>query len=366
MSDAVRPVVDNWDDIRFHPASALKHLLANMKISYLELERRIESLCDKSPMSKIDRRKLKDLVQLVDDGLDREKDVALSLRQLMALDAFLSQHGEGLGDKPIFERPALLRSIAECGRVTITLGAYPHDPEKRNELNLWDVRAMTELFRAMEKLKPGLDVEFQDLRFGRELPCRPPFLDDAGPSVICLGSPRACYAAELMLADMLKLKAFTNESEPGSPLRFIWSPKASRPHPSAFRGEAKDIAGLDKKLAKDIAADRTWGAIQIADKLFPVHGSPKGAELTTSHGIVITQRRPSGRIWAVIAGASGPATHACAKAVEENLTEPSPEGKRNDTRARWNIVECTIQQDANLLGDPRRVISHRVVEHGMF
>ncbi len=366
MLDAIRPEIDNWDDLRFHPAAALKRLLANTKISYLELERRIEKLCDNTPMSKIDRRKLKDLVQLVDDGLDRQKDVALSLRQLMALDAFLTQHGEGLGDKPIFERPALLRSIAECGRVTITLGAYPRDPEKRNELNLWDVRAMTRLFRAMEKLKLGTGVEFQDLRFGEELPCRPPFLDGAGPSVICLGSPRACYAAEFMLADMLGQSAFSNESEPGSPLRFIWSPKASRPHPSAFRADAEDIAGLDKKLAGDIKAGRAWGALQIADKLFPVHRSPKGAELTTSHGIVLTQRQPSGRIWAVVAGASGPATHACAKAVEENLTGPPPEWQEDRAPARWDIVECTIQKNANRLGDPRTVVSHRVVEHGMF
>ena len=365
MSDSIRPEIDNWDAIRFHPAAALKRLLANTKISYLELERRIEELCDNTPMSKIDRRKLRDLVRLVDDGLDRQKDVALSLRQLMALDAFLTQHGEGLGDKPIFERPTLLRSIADCGRVMITLGAYPRDPDKRNELNLWDVRAMTRLFRAMEKLKPGTDVEFQDLRFGKALPCRPPFLDEAGPSVICLGSPRACYAAEFMLAVMLRQEAFSKGPNPGSPLRFIWSPKASRPHPSAFRAEAADIAKLDKGLAKEIKAGRVWAAVQIAGKLFAVPRSPEGAELVTSHGIVLTQRQPSGRIWAVVAGASGPATHACAKAIEDNLTEPPPETQGGRAPARWDVVECTIRMDANRLGDPRTVISHRVVEHGL-
>ncbi len=343
--------MDNFNEMTFFPAKVLKALREHN--SFLALETKIADA--NRDGQTVDRRKLKRLV-------DGEEGVSLTVKELKALDAFLTPLGEGLADKPIFVKPAPLRSIAEKGRVRIAIGAYPCQPEECSELNRWDVRAMAVLFQAIEKSRPRTPVGFEDMRFKKELPKPPPFLDEEGPSVCCIGSPRSCYAAEFMLARMLGVTEFSETSVDHVPFRFIWSPKATRPHPSAFRVEAEQISALDKQLAADIKADRAWGALEIGDKLYPVRGANKKDRIWTAHGIVLSQTRPGGQAWMVIAGMTGPATFACAETVAEDRAGAVPTLQNGQGRIRWDVVECTVQKD----GDQQEVTSHRVVDCGWF
>ena len=343
--------MNKFKEMTFLPAEVLKTLSRQYK--FLTLENMIAEANWNGKT--IDRRKIKRLV--ADD-----EDVSLTVTELKALEAFLAPLGEGLADKPIFTKPAALRSIAEKGRVTIAIGAYPCVPDERSELNRWDVRAMALLFQGIEKSRRRTPVSVEDMRFTSKLPKPPPFLDDEGPSVCCIGSPRSCYAAEFMLARMLGVKEFREASAHHVPVRFVWSPKASRPHTSAFRAEADQISALDKQLAADIKADRAWGALEIRNKLYPVRRQNKKDRIWTAHGIVLSQTRPRGQAWMVIAGMTGPATFACAETVAEDRAGAVPTLQNGQGRIRWDVVECTVQRDA----DQQEVTSHRVVDCGWF
>jgi hypothetical protein len=343
--------LDNFREMTFMPATVLKAL--SEYHSYLALEKKIANANQDGKT--IDRRKLRRLVAGAEN-------VSLTVEELKALDAFFTPLGEGLADKPIFAKPAPLRSIAEKGRVTIAIGAYPCKPEERNELNRWDVRAMAVVLQAIEKSRPGTPVGVEDMRFTDGLPRPPPFLDEEGPSVCCIGSPRSCYAAEFMLARMLGVTEFSEASVDHVPFRFIWSPKATRPYPSAFRAEAEQICALDNQLAADIKADRAWGALEIRDMLYPVRRQNKKGRIWTAHGIVLSQTRPGGQAWMVIAGMSGPATFACAAIVAADRAGAVPTLQTGQGSIRWDVVECTVQGD----GDQQDVTSQRVVNCGWF
>lgn len=343
--------MDNFKEMTFMPATVLKALCEHH--SFLGLEKRIKSA--NRDGKTIDRRKLRRLVAGAED-------VSLTVAELMALDAFLTPLGAGLADKPIFAKPTPLRSIAEKGRVTIAIGAYPCEHEERNALNRWDVRAMAVLLQAIEKSRPGTPVGVEDMRFTAGLPKPPPFLDEAGPSVCCIGSPRSCYAAEFMLARMLGVTEFSGAAVDDVPFRFIWSPKATRPHPSAFRVEAEQISALDTQLAADILADRAWGALEVRHTLYPVRRRNKKGSIWTAHGIVLSQTRPGGQAWMVIAGLSGPATFACAAIVAADRAGAVPTLQTGQGSVRWDVVQCIVQGD----GDQQEVISPRVINCGWF
>ena len=63
----------------------------------------------------IDRRKLKRLTEGVD--------VSIRLKELVALDAYLGRLGEGLSEKPLFDRPGILEALGHSGEVLIFFGA---------------------------------------------------------------------------------------------------------------------------------------------------------------------------------------------------------------------------------------------------
>lgn len=343
--------MDNFKDLTFTPGRILKAMSADC--SFLGLQEKIKAANQGGKT--IDRRKLRRLVA-------GDEDVSLTVEELKALDAFLTPLGEGLADKPIFSKPAALRSLAEKGRVTIAIGAYSCEDEERNALNDWDVLALVELNQAIKKSRPGTRVGVENMRFTEGLPKPPPFLDEAGPSVCCIGSPRSCYAAEFMLARMLGVTEFSGAAVDDVPFRFIWSPLATRPHPSAFRVEAEQISALDAELAADIQANNAWGALQIRHTLYPVRRRNKKGNIWTAHGIILSQARPGGQAWMVIAGLSGPATFACAAIVAADRAGAVPTLQTGQGSVRWDVVECIVKGDR----DQQEVISPRVVDCGWF
>ena len=72
----------------------------------------------------IDRRKLKSLIE--------GEDVALRISELLALNEFLRPLGEGLSTKPLIQESAILPSLSRSERVTMLLGSYPRDEDRRN------------------------------------------------------------------------------------------------------------------------------------------------------------------------------------------------------------------------------------------
>lgn len=340
------------------PLRFVKVLIEQLaELSFAELARRILEANGNDPRRRIDRRKLRKLV----DG----EDVPLSTRELAALDAYLTTLGESLADKPLFEKPDPIRSLADKGCVAFVLGSYPRDKVQRNDVSRWDVRAMANLLGGLQQRRPGTKVDIQDVLFQEELPRSLPVLAAPGPSVCGIGSPRACYASELMLAAMLGVKPFNPDLAENVPIRFVWTGSAPCPYPSSFRVGADRIRDLDAPLARHILDGKLWGALQIGDTVYP-DWHREGDDKWTSHSMAMVQERPAGKVWMVIAGLSGPDTDAAAIAVVEGLTGAVPPTRHGRSPVGWDVVESTVVRRKGGHGDAREVVAQRVVAHGEF
>ena len=180
----------------------------------------------------------------------------------------------------------------------------------------------------------------------------------------CIGSPRSCPAAELMLASMFKVKPFRKPTS-SLPFHFIWSPKTLKFHTSAFALDAEDIEAENHKLAKEILEEKAW-ALKVADILYEVHRV--GRKEWSVYGVVAAQRRAGGRVWVVVAGLSGPATYASALAVASQKTGSLPEIPEHGGRSEvlWALVEATVRQGPETYGDNREVVGVEVLETRTF
>lgn len=347
-------MADKRDVPVFRLRKVLREQMEGRK-NYSRLAKRIKDANEGVPGREVDRRKLKRLLE--------GDDVALSLNELIALDAFLTPLGEGLADKPLFERPATIRSLVTKGQVTIVLGAYARTEDRRNDLSRWDVRSMAHLLSTIETLKPGTHVDIRDVLSEGRKPERPPYLAESGPSVCCVGSPRASHATEIMLAEMFGVKPFGENQLVRAPIRFIWSQNIKSRLPSSFRVASDEIRDADPELADAIDSETARGALQVNGRLY-LDWSGTGRKSWTSHGIVVVQTRAEGQVWMVCAGVTGPSTYASTVAVACELTGTAPEPRAGHSPIRWDIVQCTVETDPELNGDKRVVTSRQVVDQG--
>jgi hypothetical protein len=189
-------------------------------------------------------------------------------------------------------------------------------------------------------------------------------LRDRGSSVCGIGSPRACYAAELMLAEMLRTRPGGCVATADSDLAFWWCPLAPTPFPSAFRATIAELKRLDSALANDLHGNRVWGVLKVKDQLFVLRRTWTDTTWT-AHGVVFVQRRPNNRTWMVIAGLSGPATFGAALAVSDDQTGGAPTDLGAGVGVRWDVVEVTVNQEVGGQGDPRSVADQRIVSRGV-
>jgi hypothetical protein len=347
-------MADKRDVPIFRLRKVLREQMQGRK-NYSRLAKRIKDANEGAPGQEVDRRKLKRLLE--------GDDVALSLNELIALDAFLTPLGEGLADKPLFERPATIRSLVDKNQVTIVLGAYARTEDRRNDLSRWDVRSMAHLLSTIETLKPGTHVDIRDVLSEGRKPEPLPYLAESGPSVCCIGSPRASHATEIMLAEMFGVKPFGENQLVRAPIRFIWSQNIKSRLPSSFRVASDEIRDADPQLADAIDSEKARGTLQVNEKLYP-DWSGTGRTTWRSHGIVAVQARAGGQVWMVCAGVTGPSTYASTVAVACELTGTVPEARSGHSPVRWDIVECTVETDPELNGDKRVVTSRRVVNQG--
>src|SRR5262249_49532335 len=142
----------------------------------------------------------------------------------------------------LYATPSALQEIASHGTVGFVLGSQPDKEARRIDLSRWDILSMRELLNQLYRLGQPLQVQFEDVIYrGREaemfrkpaVPKNEVWFHDLqsehGPSVLCLGSPKANHCAEVMLAEMLGVEPFRPwSSTKPRPFGFVWSHGDSR------------------------------------------------------------------------------------------------------------------------------------------
>src|SRR5262245_11635485 len=171
--------------------------LERLQNNMIALERDINKAAGRHA---IHRRKLKDFLRT-------SKDVSLRLSELEAFDDYLSEHGEGLAFVPIFERPALLPTLAAQKVVHFLVGA--RSIKKILNVSHLDTDAFGAIGQALNNPRPVASVlevvlldapqRERDLLIERTL--------QAAEGVVVIGSPVSNPAAERMLQLMTGYRA---------------------------------------------------------------------------------------------------------------------------------------------------------------
>ena len=269
----------------------------------------------KEPEHSIDRRKLKAIVE--------DKQFVLNVWELEAFDVYLDAFGMGLSYRPILRRPSILETLTESRHVVFLIGAKRHDTGY--DLSLWDFKAMAEIQRLVNNFTPFVrfDVEPIVLPESRRVDGEieklkdRTFFQEAGPSLVILGSPRANLAAELAIRMMAapqmppqKVKELED-----APFRFVWSRNTALR--SCVAIEPEKLGRDHPKLARK-AESQQW-TLRIGDADHTA--SARRASPMTTYGVFLAQRRTRGQVWMVLSGLSGPATLGCAE-IARRINRP--------------------------------------------
>jgi len=299
----------------------------------------------------IDRRKLKKLVET-------PAQATLSLGEMIALDHYLRPFDEGLSRRPILASPNLLETLAGSGDVTFLLGSKLRD--ERLEISHWDVKSLAEILRGINSFSPAMRCDIEEVRRGdttkqaRELVGEAGWmrlLDDDGPSLVCLGSPRACHAAEIMLARMTGFDPFVETPLLGDgrpPFHFIWRAMKFQ---SAFAVAPDTLASIAAGAARAVRKKDMYAALVFrpATAKEPVvhEASYERIGQSRTFGVVAAQRRSSGRIWIVIAGLSGAATYGGALLVDSIGSSLPARDPDRESELLCVATRTIVERDAN-------------------
>ncbi|MBN2506038.1 MAG: hypothetical protein JXQ71_05030 [Verrucomicrobia bacterium] len=302
----------------------------------------------------VSRHKLKQIAE-------EDENVVLKLWELRALDRYLTSLdcGLSLADKPIFEKLGILEALKESGPICFILGSRANLKQHVHELRRWDCRAMAVLMHDMGKQLGHVNFDFEDIpgnsSIKRLVSSSHPLLGRQGPSLISIGSTRACLATEILLARMFNQKPFgyTSPRAAPPPFSFVWSPNVRPSFPSGFSLTAANFAArLPGKLAREIRRNQAW-ALMVGSRGYRVGWHH---QTTTMYGIVAAQRRQDGKIYLVVAGISGPATYAAAQLVRQIADElPYPMGKNAHGQVLWAAIKVPVTTCPSMPGDNRRV-----------
>jgi hypothetical protein len=227
-----------------------------------------------------DRRKLKSIIEA-------DKNLVLTLKELRALDCYLEPYGEGLAYVPLFQKPDLMQTLAESGRVTFLLGSKPEAEGELRHFSHWDVLAMAEIQRAINpsEVSVRFDIQdvplYEDLEVTRESITGPGgwrgLFDDQGPSLVCLGSSRTNPAEEAMLCKIFDRPPFKDaplEDRRQVPFHFVWNPKLPYVFPSPFHLRSDDISSDHPDAAKLIARGHA-SAVGRSGSPWPASRAPR-------------------------------------------------------------------------------------------
>jgi len=314
-----------------------------------------KAISDASKGKGIDRRKLNRLAE--------GDDVSLRISELVALDAYLAPRGEGLSVRPLFEQAGILAELSQAASVVFLLGSQPRIPEQRIDMSRWDVRSTAEIIRDMHRYRASIHFDIEDVIYpkpdqitGSKKEPWEKWLGETQTSLVCVGSPRACRATEVVLCKMFEVKPFAApvRGEKKLPFYFVW-PHEEHMFESRFADDGQSIQDIDPILAEEIQ-QRRFGAMALRTEN-GVLGVRQRGTAWTDYGVVVAQRRATGQIWLVLCGLSGPATYAAARAVKlilEAIPRTEPVGQHSPIV--WTIVEAAIQL-GRVSGDPRDVVA---------
>ena len=336
--------------------------------TYVELERRLRSAVSGESESEssgelektIDRRKLRRLAA-------SDEDVPITFSELHTLDVFLRRRGHG-GLSSIFRSTDLLQSISELPTTTFFLGFQPaSSPEARTWISHWDLCSVTELLHGLYRFHYAsrLKVKLEEVQL-REHPTVEQMSDESwyelikseqtSQSLISIGSPKACHASEVMLAEMFGVKPFESggtEPRQDLPFQFEWTMEQLERTPSSF--------AFARTSAKSLPAPfRNFSSFSL-HYLGVCYEVPMEEKQWRDYGVIVAQRRGNGNIWAVCAGLSGPATLASARMLASEQIDLAPL-RRNQPHSDpvVCIVEADVKQDSTpSQGDRRKVLRER-------
>jgi len=286
----------------------------------------------------IDRRKLRRV-------LEGEVD-SLTVADLRVLDRYLEVFGEGLAFYPLFEKPALLQSLAECRLVNFLIGSRSF--ELRQNFSHWDLLGLAEMQRLIQQCGTGVRFDIREVSedmddkklLQRSVRWRS-LVQEAGPSLVCLGSCRTIPAAESMIRAMFGGKPFGKDSlrKEELPFHFVWSRKPAYVADSPFHIVSDEIKHLDTAAARQVE-NGDASVLKLGDRVLVDQVTPKrGGE---AYGICVAQRRGNGQIWVLVAGIAGVATYVTAKQTK-NLAIHLPEvtdGKPSGVY--WSVVRVKV------------------------
>jgi len=305
---------------------------------------------------RVDRRKLANIAQQK-PGFER---TPLTLEELMALDQFFKNEG---GLSAVLQPLSLLRAIAERGQVTFLLGAKP--VQNTDHISRWDVAAMIELMRQLEQISPSVRIDIEVIPLRGRTPSDSDFTnepwhrlieEDDGPSLVAIGSPRACHGTEMMLSKMLGRPPFET---PGVaqrdrlPFYFVWErEEADNMLPSAW-----GVSEAELSLGQQESAGQKVRAMIIKDEEYPV--APQKDGPFDTFGIIAAQRRARGQIWLACAGLSGTATLAGALMIRQLEPGLPPATSGKPTSILWAGIKGKIIRNRAKSGDARELLEQR-------
>jgi len=306
---------------------------------------------------------------------DESEEVALNGAELRAIDKLLCEAKAenpsdktwfDLSERAIFSRIGVMESLEATRKpVVFVLGSRSGKSfgERVSEIRSWDCRAMGILLGEFGRLQ-NVQVDFADCfpaKSMREAEAQDwhKHLAAEGASIVCIGSPRASSASEVILSQMFGVKPFEMPTRlpPHLPFYFVWSPEVRHNliSSSSLDGEELRKLGPDAKIvANQVKANRAW-AMVFGKQIRPLL---RGGANQHACGVIAAQRQKDGRLFVVLSGITGPATFAAAqmvKEMKEELPPPSDAGKPAPVLWGAITVPVTTARSKSHSGDARSV-----------
>jgi hypothetical protein len=297
----------------------------------------------------IDRRKLATLLHHPD------KDVALRLRELEALDDYLAKHGQSLASVPIFGRPAILEMLASKKHVDFLVGV--RIIEKNLGISYSDTLAHGDIGRFLNRKTPvttALHVVLMGVhRRAAHNPIRWPWEEtlQEAQAVVAIASPLSNLATNTMLELMFGTyslpSSFGGTQRP--PFSLVVPEERAVQARSAFVEGPANLEGESAKLAGKIH-DYCWG-VRVGNRLLVSEEEAgeegaRGPRLGKTYGVIIAQRRASGAVWVAVAGLHGAGTHAAARALAKAEITLESEPQSADGPVHVRVVEALVSSSS--------------------
>jgi hypothetical protein len=288
----------------------------------------------------------------------------LYCHELEALDRYFKFRGISFASE-VFRPVTLLEALAAAGPVVFLAPVRERPDDERMDLSEWDVKSLTTLSYGLGQA--GIrqpEITFREVPYARKHFRKGSrdhentewfkLLRSHQGSIVSISSPRASHATECMLAEMFGLEPFrTPEPSDDREFLFVW------PRDRNFRSALAVTSTMLKRTrfkakAKLLSAD-SYALIADDEVYLDERRTNPGRE----YGVLAARRRAAGW-WVCVAGSTGPATFAAARAAREFVCEMAGAARGPASQTLWAIVEADIEP-TRVAADPRQVVSQRIL-----